>query len=196
MRPIMLLEIFRKLVVRIVQKRLSKVFIEKQILKGANFTGLPNESTMAPIHVLNNVIEDVIQKEKELWVAFQDMRKAFDSVSMHALELSMRRIKLPESLVTFIKQLYQDREIRVITDEGPTDLFTAGDGIDQGEVISLLMWKIFYDPLLVRIQQLGIGYQMELQWPVDNGKRIFKVEKAMISALAYADDTTWVAESK
>ena len=64
---------FRKLVVRIVQKRLSKVFIEKQILKGINFTGLPNESTIAPIHVLNNVIKDAIQKEKELWVAFQDI---------------------------------------------------------------------------------------------------------------------------
>ena len=75
----------------------------------------------------------------------------------------MRRIKLLESLVTFIKQLYQDREIRVITDEGPTDFFIAGDRIDQGEVISLLMWKIFYDPLLVRIQQLGIGYQIKLQ---------------------------------
>ena len=142
---------FRKLVVRIVQKRLSKVFIEKQILKGTNFTRLPSESTIAPIHVLNNIIEDAIQKEKELWIAFQDMRKAFDSVSMYALELSMRRIRLSESLITFIKQLYRDREIRVITDEGPTDFFIAGDGIDQGEVISLLMWRIFYNPLLVRI---------------------------------------------
>ena len=65
-RPIMLLETFRKLVVRIVQKRLSKVLVERQILKGANFAGLSSESTMAPIHVLNNVIEDAIQKEKEL----------------------------------------------------------------------------------------------------------------------------------
>ena len=67
------------------------------------------------------------------------MRKAFDSVSIHALELAMRRIKLPKNLITFIKQLFQDREIRVITDEGPTDFFVAGDGIDQSEVISLLM---------------------------------------------------------
>ena len=115
---------------------------------------------------------------------------------MHTLELSIRRIKLPESLVTFIKQLYQDREIRVITDEGPTDFFIAEDRIDQGEVISLLIWKIFYNLLLVRIQQLGIGYQMELQWPINIEKRIYKIEKVMVSTLAYADDTTWVAESK
>ena len=58
------------------------------------------------------------------------MRKAFDSVSMYTLKLSMRKIRLPESLITFIKQLYWDYEIRVITDEGLTDFFIAGDGID------------------------------------------------------------------
>ena len=67
------------------------------------------------------------------------MQKVFDSVSMYELELFMRRIRLLKSLITFIKQLYQDYEIRVITDEGPTDYFTAGNGIDQGEVISPLM---------------------------------------------------------
>ena len=57
---------FRKLVVRIVQKRLSKVFVKKQQLKGANFTELPNKNTIASIYILNNIIEDTIQKEKKL----------------------------------------------------------------------------------------------------------------------------------
>ena len=51
----------------------------------------------------------------------------------------MRRIKLPKNLIAFIKQLFQDHEIRVIIDEGLTDFFVAGDGIDQSEVISSLM---------------------------------------------------------
>ena len=67
------------------------------------------------------------------------MRKAFDSVSMHAFELAMRRIKLPDNIICFIKQLYKNRKIRVITEEGPTDFFVAGDGIDQEEVILPLM---------------------------------------------------------
>ena len=37
---------------------------------------------------------------------------------------------------------------------------------------------------------------MELQWPINVEKRIYKIEKVMVSTLAYADDTTWVAESK
>ena len=100
---------------------------------------MPEESTMAPIHILNNVIEDAKQRNHDLWIAFQDMRKAFNSVSMMALELAMKRIKFPENLISFIKHLYKDREIRVITDNGPTSFFTAGDGIDQGEVISPLI---------------------------------------------------------
>src|SRR5947208_4722465 len=64
--PIMLLETFRKLVIRIIQKRLYKVIVQKKILKGANFAGLSEKSTIALIHILNNVIEDAIQKNNEL----------------------------------------------------------------------------------------------------------------------------------
>jgi len=37
---------------------------------------------------------------------------------------------------------------------------------------------------------------MCLEWPSDISKNITKVEKIEVSALAYADDTTWVAASK
>jgi hypothetical protein len=37
--------------------------------------------------------------------------------------------------------------------------FHAGDRIDQGEMISLLIWRIFYDPLLTRINDdHSVGY--------------------------------------
>ena len=58
------------------------------------------------------------------------MRKAFDSVSMIALELAMKRIKFSKNLISFIKHLYKDHEIRVITDNRPTSFFTASDEID------------------------------------------------------------------
>ena len=113
------------------------------ILKDANFARLPEESTIALIHILNNVIEDAIQKNNELWIAFQDMRKAFDSVNMTTLELAMKRIQFSEKLIIFIKYLYKDRKIRVITERGPISFFIAGDRIDQREVISLLIQRIF-----------------------------------------------------
>src|SRR5690242_5075248 len=138
-RPILLLETFRKTVVRVLNNRLSKILREKEILRGKNFTGLPGEGTAAPIHLINCLLEDAREQKKEIWLLFQDMKKAFNSVNIEMLELALERIKLPQATRKFILQLYYRREMEVITNVGNTKAFVAKDGIDQGEVISPLV---------------------------------------------------------
>ena len=55
-RPIALIESFRKVVTRVVAKRLSKVCREKEILEGRNFAGLKGDATEGPIHVMNALL--------------------------------------------------------------------------------------------------------------------------------------------
>ena len=138
---------------RIVINKLTKVIEEKKILRGRNFAGLPGEGTASPIHLLGCLIEEAKEKKKELWMMFQDIKKIYDLVGLKMLELAMKRIKLPKTTVNFILNLYKSREIEVLTSIGTTKRFVAGDGIDQEEVISLLVWRIFYDPLLTEIQE-------------------------------------------
>jgi hypothetical protein len=138
-RPIALLETMRKCLTRIINKRLSKVIKEREILKGLNYAGLPGCSTEEPIHIVNALVEEAKEEKKELWLLFQDMRKAFDSVSLVALEKAMKRIKLPEKLMEFLLNLFRDRRIRIITSFGLTEVIVAKDGIDQGEVVSPLL---------------------------------------------------------
>jgi Reverse transcriptase (RNA-dependent DNA polymerase) len=117
---------------------------------------------------MNNLLEDARQKNKEVWILFQDMKKAFDSVSLLMMEKALRRIKIPEIAIRFLLNLYNGRKIKVITEYGLTEEFVAGDGLDQGEVVSPLMWRIFYDPLLYSIyKEEDLGYKMELNWPQD-----------------------------
>ena len=82
-----------------------------------------------------------------MWILFQDMCKAFDSVSLSSLELAMNRLKLPSKIIKIIINLFERRKAKVITALGPTDPYEAADGIDQGEVLSPLLCRIFYDPL-------------------------------------------------
>ncbi|EXX72166.1 hypothetical protein RirG_071900 [Rhizophagus irregularis DAOM 197198w] len=65
-RPIILLETLRKVVVKIVTKRLSKVIAERNILKGGNHARLPGGSTEAPLRIINTCIEDAKKNNKEL----------------------------------------------------------------------------------------------------------------------------------
>src|SRR4029078_1677085 len=94
-RPIALIETFRKIVTKIITRRLAKVFVEREILKGPNYAGLPGNSTEQPVHILNMIMEEAKEKNKELWILLQDMKKAFDSVPLKSLELALQRVNIP-----------------------------------------------------------------------------------------------------
>ena len=50
------------------------------------------------------------------------------------------------------------------TEYSLTKEFEAEDGLDQGEVVSPLMWYIFYDPLLYLIyKKEDLSYKIELK---------------------------------
>ena len=132
---IILLETFRKAVVRVLTHRLNKVLTKYSILEGPNFAGLTGNSTAVPIHILNNILEDARQKGNELWILFQDMHNAFDSVSLKILKNVLTRIKLSDIIINFILSLYEKQKIKVVTSFGLTSEFEAENRIDQGEVI-------------------------------------------------------------
>ena len=66
MRPIVLLEAFRKTVVRIIIQKLDNIFVKYNILEGPNYSGLSGNSTSGLIHIMNNILEDARQKNKEV----------------------------------------------------------------------------------------------------------------------------------
>ena len=165
---LILLEAFRKTVVRVVNKRLSQILVEYNILEDPNYADLPGDSIASPIHIMNNLLEDVRQKNKEIWILFQDMKKAFDSVSLKMMEKVLERIKVPNLLIKFLLNLYNKKKIKVYTEYSLTKEFEAEDRLDQGEVVSPLMWRIFYDLLLCLIyKKENLGYKIELKQPAN-----------------------------
>lgn len=196
-RPIVLMETVRKCFTKIVTNRLSTTCKSYQILRGPNFAGLPGESTQEPIQLLNSICEEAREEKKELWILLQDTAKAFDTVNLEMLEKALLRIKIPEKAITLILSLFHNRQFKVITAHGLTETIQAGDGIDQGETISPLLWRIFYDPLLCKIQNNSkLGYKMECTWNPNLNLPEEKTIKLRNAAMAYMDDTTWIAHSK
>ena len=61
-RPIILLEVFRKIVVRVVNKRLSQILVEHNVLKGPNYAGLLGDSIASLIYIIL-VLRSNISKE-------------------------------------------------------------------------------------------------------------------------------------
>ncbi|CAB4416837.1 unnamed protein product [Rhizophagus irregularis] len=64
------------------------------------------------------------------------------------LRFALQRIRLPLSTVNFLISLFTKRINRVFTAHGVTPAYRVRIGIDQGEVISPLLWVIYIDLLL------------------------------------------------
>src|SRR5215216_2932544 len=166
-RPITLLETIRKAFTKILNARLQKILIKSNALSGLNFAGLPHQSTLEPLHIINNHLEyhrsmketDSAYK-KDLHILFQDMSKAYDRVNIFMLKKALFRLKFPSTLINLIVGLFLNRSNAIFTDFGLTDLYDVLVGIDQGEVISPLLWVIYYDPLFDRIKKSGLGFNM------------------------------------
>ena len=87
--------------------------------------------------------------------------------------------------------------MQVITAFGLSPSLNAADRIDQSDSIFLLLWRIFYDPLLCALQQdHQRGYCINISWlsHVHNQKE-WKNYDLTVPAQAYMDDTSFLGKN-
>jgi hypothetical protein len=142
------LDTVRKAFVKLLNQRLQDIFIKHNIIKGLNFAGLPHQSTLEPLHIVNNILEfhrlnkklqEHDHNHNHLYMLFQDMSKAYDRVNIFMLRKTMTRLRIPSLFINIIINLFLNRRNSVFTAYGNTDPYDVIVGIDQGEVISPLL---------------------------------------------------------
>src|SRR5579859_2406020 len=112
------------------------------------------------------------------------MAKAFDSVSIEVLKATLTRIRMHQSIIALLTDIFKSHNMSIIIAFGNSKEFKPRVGIDQGDIISLLIWRIFYDPLLCMInERKNIGYKLTSKHEIDVKKNSAKDLKLNISAL-------------
>ncbi|EXX73776.1 hypothetical protein RirG_057350 [Rhizophagus irregularis DAOM 197198w] len=164
------------------------------VLKGGNFAGLPGGSCHDPIITLKSIIHDADINKNPLWILSQDISKAFDLVDLTMLRFALERIRFPASAVKFILSLFTKRTNRVFTAHGSTPAYRVRIGIDQGEVISPLLWVIYIDPLLTVLKhEMMDPYVLSTLSLIDSPNLS---PDLMINNLVFIDDSTLISSSK
>ncbi|PKK64253.1 hypothetical protein RhiirC2_787778 [Rhizophagus irregularis] len=150
-RSIALLDTFRKILTKTLSMRLDIIFsTNNDTLCPQNYCGLPGDSTSTPIHVLNNIIEYAKTNNKQLWIMFQDISKAFDSISITGLDLALRRLALHDRLVDLVIEIFNGRNARILIAFGPTRSFNAGDG----KSVTVTAYTAFIETSKERMQEV------------------------------------------
>ncbi len=107
----------------------------------------------------------------------------------------MKRVKLPSSCINFILDFFTHRKNTILIKGGLSDYYDVKIGIDQGEVISPLLWCIYFDPLLCEINKLNKGYNLNHQW-MSNVSQDTKIQlQEQIAALGFMDDANWISSA-
>lgn len=123
------------------------------------------------------------------------MSKAYGSVNIDLLKLSFKYFQFPNQLINILTNLLLFQSNQIITNLGLSPHYSVHDRIDQGETITLLLWRIYYDPLINKIKTNFTAYTISSTYTFSIHSIQNQTIQTSPSILAYMDDTLLIASS-
>ena len=121
--------------------------------------------------------------QKNIYFFFIDYAKAFDCVDHNKLWKILKEMGIPDHLTCLLRNLYAGQEATFRTGHGKTDWFQIWKGVCQGCILSPCLFNLYAE----YITRNG---------GLDEAQAGIKIAGRNINNLRYADDTTFMAESK
>src|ERR1700743_2313648 len=121
---------------------------------------------------MRQTIAKLFEKNRDLFLCFIDLEKAFDRVPRQRLFEALSEYGVDEFLLEANKSLYIDSRAAVRMDGELTESFEVGEDVRQGCCLSPLLFIIFIDKIIRRA---------DVQGNVEVGEVIYNL-------LAFADD--------
>ena len=111
-------------------KRLTNILSNNNVLKGNNYASLLSSNCSTPIAILESIIHDAATNNKPLFIFLQDISKAFDSMDIRMLQLAMKRIKISSHFFNLVIELFTNRYNTVITAYSNSNSYKTEIGIN------------------------------------------------------------------
>jgi hypothetical protein len=150
-RTIKLLEHGMKIIERVFESRLRQVVN----LREDQYGFVKGKGTTDAIFILRQIQEKFLEKNKELFLVFVDLEKAFDRVPRSLIEWAMRRKGVPEYYVKVVNSMYDGVCSSVVVDGEESDAFQVRVGVHQGSVLSPLLFAIVIDVVTEEVSKVG-----------------------------------------
>ena len=152
-RPITLLECPLKMYTKGLQDRLQHALQRHEdehgpVLETSQYGALFNRNATNALWSFTNALEDANEHGKEAHMLACDVSHAYDNAEHWALEVSARRLKLPEGFIRVLADMDTQARSRVITQHGNSPDFLCERGVRQGDSLSPTRYLIFIDGLL------------------------------------------------
>ena len=150
----------------------------------------PGRSTTAQILALRRILQGVRARNLPAVITFLDFKKAFDSIHRGKMLKILRAYGIPEELVNAIGKMYENTRARVITPDGPTEVFEILAGVLQGDTLAPFIFAIMIDYAM----RQAISDQQEMLGFTIKARKSRRIPPIVISDLDFADDIALISD--
>jgi hypothetical protein len=161
-RPIALLCTIAKVLTAIVAEGLGRIVEEHQLVPPTHFGGRPGRTTTDALHYLVYKIKDAWRRGRVASVLFLDVEGAFPNAVTDQLIHNLRKRRIPEAYVDFIRRLLEGRKTRLKFDDFISELISICNGIGQGDPLSMILYIIYnadlLEMLVLLLEEDSVGY--------------------------------------
>ena len=175
LRPLMLVEVLRKLWVGLIIDKISQTWDRHGILSPSQHGFRPKHGTDTALVEILNILEQAQESSTPVYSSSWDIKRAFDSISRPVMALAWNRLGVPLDVANWLAYMDEGGTIMIRTPSamrhfGPsTDFptsplphcqsFSGGLGTPQGDVSSPAAWVAVFDILLRSLEAtLSVPY--------------------------------------
>ena len=94
---------------------------------------------------------------------FIDQQKVFDRVNYNFLELTLKNINFDTKFTNLIQNLFSNQEAHIIEAGDISRPFRIERGVRQGDLLSLLLYILAFEPLIRTLENYLHGIKLEEQ---------------------------------
>ena len=197
-RGISILSVAGKVLAKIMLTRLLEHVVDL-VLPESQCGFRCGRSTIDMIFVARQLQEICCEQHQDLYLAFVDLTKAFDTVNRDLLWNILGRFGCPPTFIAMLQQFHTGMCAQVVMAGSQSSSFPVEVGVKQGCVLAPIIFSL----LLVAITLVShcdlqssvfIGIEYRLDGGLFNLRHLqakTKTSSAMISTLQYADDAAF-----
>ena len=189
-RGIVLISTLNKIFEAVLKQRLQKHIDDTGTLSPLQHGYKQNTSGTEAIYTLTSIIQRRWKREsKQTYCAFIDFVTAFPSTCRPALWDASAKIGIRGKMWRMLHNLYTTPKCRVIHPDIPqNETFEIKKGLREGSRLSPLLYSIFIDTLVKKLQAENVGVKAE-------GCLNRSQKSHWMGSLLYADDIVLIADS-
>ena len=155
------------------------------------------------IFVTRQLQEKCREQHKNLFIAFVDLSKAFDTVNRDLLWQVLKKFGCPPRFLNILGQFHSGMMARVVVGRHSSEPFGVNTGVRQGDVLATVLFNIFLVCVTTLLREkiekeAGVTIDFRLDGNLFNIRRLqatTKLTSETIIELQYADDNALVAHT-